>query len=71
MPQPHSAHDFRRVVARSLDPIDGRVIYGCAFSRSDFAGCAETEIRREGQPSPHAVKREAARRSSASKHRGA
>lgn len=49
MPQPHTAHEFTRLISTSDT---GMAIYGCAFRR-----CSETEVRRQGEPSPFATKR--------------
>ena len=53
MAQPHTAHEFRRLVSESDT---GMAIYGCTFG-----GCPETEVRRKGSPSPFAQKRAAIR----------
>lgn len=49
MTQPHTAHEYRRLVSESDT---GMAIYGCTFPR-----CAETEVRAKGSPSPFAEKR--------------
>jgi len=61
----HTVHDFSRLISSSDD---GRGIYGCSFRASGLAGCSETEVRMKNQPSPYALKREAAK--SSSKTRG-
>jgi hypothetical protein len=59
MTQPHSVHDYSRLISTSED---GRAVYGCAFrSGGTVIGCAETEVRALNQPSPYAVKREVAK----------
>lgn len=59
MAQPHQVHDFSRLISTSDT---GMAIYGCAFrANGTVIGCAETEVRATNQPSPYAVKREAAR----------
>lgn len=59
MTQPHQVHEFSRLVSTSDK---GIAIYGCAFrANGTVLGCAETEVRQVGSPSPYAIKREAAR----------
>lgn len=69
MPQPHSRHEFTRLLSTSDD---GRALYGCAFrAGGTVIGCAETEVRRVGAPSPHAIKRATAKAAAAKrKNRG-
>lgn len=69
MTQPHSVHEFSRELSKTET---GLALYGCAFrSGGTVIGCAETEVRRIGQPSPYAVKRQAAKVAAAKrKHRG-
>lgn len=53
MTRDHEAHEFRRLISESDT---GMAIFGCSFAR-----CPDTEVRRKGEPSPFAVKREAAK----------
>ena len=65
MPE-HSVHRFTRLISRSDT---GMCIYGCAHG-NDIAGCGETEVRHQNQPSPYEMRRQAAKRSATSrKHR--
>lgn len=66
MPQPHTAHDFSRLISTSDD---GRAIYGCSYRASGLAGCSETEVRQRNQPSPFAMRR-AQRQAAKTKTRG-
>lgn len=61
MPE-HTAHRPTRLVSRADD---GRAVYGCAHP-----GCAFTEVRHRGQPSP-VITRRAARRASRKQRGGA
>ena len=55
----HESHDFSRLLSTSDD---GRALFGCAFrANGTVIGCAETEVRGVNQPSPHAIKRAAAK----------
>lgn len=55
----HRVHEFTRLISESST---GTALYGCAFrANGTVIGCAETEVRAANQPSPYAVKREAAR----------
>lgn len=53
MSRDHEAHQFSRLISESDT---GQAVYGCTFAR-----CPETEIRRKGEPSPFAQKRQAAK----------
>lgn len=49
----HQVHTFTRRISEAAD---GRVLFGCSYGTA-WAGCAATEVRRPGEPSPFAVSR--------------
>ena len=63
MTQPHTAHEFSRLLSQTPDGIG---LYGCAFrANGTVIGCSETEVRRVSAPSPHAIKRATAKAAAA------